>query len=57
MRESERLLLRAGAIPIAASRHKVYLLGGRRVTLHHGSRVKSYEVEAVKRAIRKAGRG
>lgn len=56
MTPHERQLIDAGAVRIPARRHKVYILHGRRVTLHSGSRPKSYESEKVKRILRHAGK-
>jgi len=56
MTSHERALRDAGAVPIPCRRHKVYMLNGQRVTLHRGSRAKSYEAAYVRRIINRAGR-
>jgi hypothetical protein len=55
MTESEKLLIRAGAIQIPGRRHRVYLLKGKRFALHLGTKPHSMELKRVKKKLREMG--
>ena len=53
MSESERLVRKAGGKLVAVNTHKVYVLKGHTFNLHCGSKPKAWELQQVKRDLRK----
>lgn len=57
MTENERRLIAAGATFQERRRHRVYYLGGKRVTVHRGGKPNPRESALVRQVIRRAANG
>ncbi len=55
MTEAEKLVRRAGGRQIRATRHKVFLIGEERFTLHTGTKPNPSELKKVRKKLMRLG--